>query len=94
MDTAIYWSDLADLTHQTQVEQFNFCTCEEQEYFPYADCPRLDFQHQQWENNTMDIYLEELAKTIALHDPNCECRDCAIYYLLAEEEEPNAQLVL
>ena len=43
MDTAIYWSDLADLTHQTQVEQFNFCTCEEQEYFPYEDCPRLDF---------------------------------------------------
>ena len=40
----------------------------------------------------MDIYLEELAKTIALHDPNCECRDCAIYYLLAEEETTNVFL--
>ena len=35
-----YWSDLAELTHETQVAEFNFCTCEEQEYFPYSDCPR------------------------------------------------------
>lgn len=35
-----YWGDLAELTHAKQVEQFNFCTCEEQEYFPYLDCPR------------------------------------------------------
>jgi hypothetical protein len=34
------WSELADLTHATQVEKFNFCLCEEQEQFPYADCPR------------------------------------------------------
>lgn len=39
-DTVLYWSDLADLTHDTQVEMFNFCTCEEKEYFPYDDCPR------------------------------------------------------
>ena len=39
MDT-LYWSDLAELTHTTQVEMFNFCTCEEKEYFPYDDCPR------------------------------------------------------
>lgn len=37
-----YWSDLAELTHAKQVEQFNFCTCEEQEFFPYDDCPRLE----------------------------------------------------
>jgi hypothetical protein len=35
-----YWSDLAELTHETQVENFNWCGCEEQEYFPYDDCPR------------------------------------------------------
>jgi len=35
------WSEVAELTHVTQVEQFNWCGCEEQEYFPYADCPRL-----------------------------------------------------
>lgn len=35
-----YWSDIANLTHETQVEEFGFCTCEEQEYFPYDDCPR------------------------------------------------------
>ena len=41
MDEVLYWSDIADLTHATQVELFNFCTCEEQEYFPYEDCPRV-----------------------------------------------------
>jgi len=38
----------------------------------------------------MDIYLEELAKTIALHDLDCQCRDCAMFYLLTEREEENA----
>jgi len=34
------WEDMANLTHKTQVEEFNWCGCEEQEYFPYADCPK------------------------------------------------------
>lgn len=34
------WQEMADLTHATQVEIFNWCSCEEQEYFPYVDCPR------------------------------------------------------
>ena len=33
------YSELAELTHATQVERFNWCSCEEQETFPYADCP-------------------------------------------------------
>jgi hypothetical protein len=37
---SISWGELAQLTHATQVEQFNFCQCEEQEYFPFDDCPR------------------------------------------------------
>lgn len=40
-----YWSDLANLTHTTQVETFGFCTCEEQEYFPYDDCPKQDLDN-------------------------------------------------
>ena len=32
--------ELLELTHETQVERFGFCTCEEQENFPYSDCPR------------------------------------------------------
>ena len=39
-EMSISWGELADLTHKTQVEQFNFCSCEEQEYFPYSDCPK------------------------------------------------------
>ena len=40
MDKVMYWSELAELTHVTQVEHFNFCLCEEQEQFPYDDCPK------------------------------------------------------
>jgi hypothetical protein len=35
----------------------------------------------------MTIYLEELAKDISLHELNCDCRDCAIYYFLTEGED-------
>ena len=37
---SITWSELSELTHATQVHQFNWCLCEEQEQYPYADCPR------------------------------------------------------
>lgn len=38
---SISWSELAELTHATQVEKFNFCTCEDNEgnENPYSDCP-------------------------------------------------------
>jgi hypothetical protein len=39
-DDSISWGELAQLTHATQVERFNWCGCEEQETFPYADCPK------------------------------------------------------
>jgi hypothetical protein len=40
-EEVMYWSDLADLTHATQVEKFGFCTCEDNEgnENPYTDCP-------------------------------------------------------
>jgi hypothetical protein len=39
-EMSISWGELAQLTHDTQVAQFGFCSCEEQEYFPYEDCPK------------------------------------------------------
>jgi hypothetical protein len=40
MSESISWSELAELTHVTQVEQFNFCMCEDLEphEYPYPDC--------------------------------------------------------
>jgi hypothetical protein len=32
------WSELAELTHRTQVERFNFCLCEDGDK-TYSDCP-------------------------------------------------------
>ena len=39
-EVILSWGELANLTHASQVELFNFCSCEEQEEFPYDDCPR------------------------------------------------------
>jgi hypothetical protein len=38
---SISWQELSELTHATQVEKFNFCTCEDNEgqENPFADCP-------------------------------------------------------
>ena len=40
LEESMSWQDIANLTHATQVEKFNWCACEEQEQFPYEDCPR------------------------------------------------------
>jgi hypothetical protein len=42
-DKAMSYSELADLTHLTQVEGFGFCLCEDNEgnENPYSDCPNV-----------------------------------------------------
>ena len=47
----------------------------------------IDFSSKLWENITMDIYLYELQQTIALHEDNCDCRDCAMFYFLTGDDE-------
>lgn len=39
-EESMSWQDISNLTHKTQLEHFGFCSCEEQEQFPYVDCPR------------------------------------------------------
>lgn len=41
-DLAMSWSEIAQLTHATQVENFNWCWCEDNEGNPnpYDDCPK------------------------------------------------------
>lgn len=41
---SISWAELAELTHATQVERFNFCMCEDNEgnENPYSDCPTIE----------------------------------------------------
>jgi len=42
MSRDLSWSELAELTHVTQVEHFNFCMCEDLDphEHPYEDCPK------------------------------------------------------
>jgi hypothetical protein len=39
---SIGWSELAELTHETQVYKFGWCMCEDTEphEYPYSDCPK------------------------------------------------------
>jgi len=46
------WQDMAELTHASQVEKFNWCECEQQEQFPYDDCPRVDSSGRKYEINS------------------------------------------
>lgn len=41
-DVVMSWSEVAQLTHKTQVENFNWCWCEDNEgnENPYNDCPK------------------------------------------------------
>jgi hypothetical protein len=39
-DESISWSELAELTHATQVERFGWCMCEGSGTFNYTDCPK------------------------------------------------------
>jgi len=43
------WGELADLTHDTQVEIFGWCGCEDNEgnENPYTDCPTNNEGKQQ-----------------------------------------------
>ena len=36
------WSELAELTHATQVERFNWCSCEDSGTLVYMDCPEKE----------------------------------------------------
>jgi hypothetical protein len=39
---SFYWSELAELTHETQVGIFGWCSCEDNEDNdnPFGDCPK------------------------------------------------------
>lgn len=41
-DEQLSWNELAELTHETQVDKFGFCMCEDLEphEYPYDDCPK------------------------------------------------------
>jgi hypothetical protein len=43
-DDSISWGELAEFTHTTQVERFNWCWCEDNEGNPnpYDDCPKRE----------------------------------------------------
>jgi hypothetical protein len=84
-----YWSELADLTHATQVENFGFCTCEEQESFPYEDCPRFFHVLVSWHDDPSDKTLTNVAIAPSLSDYPDDplLNDDRIFFYFANQEE-------
>jgi hypothetical protein len=64
MNDSISWSELAELTHATQVERFNFCTCEDNEGQdnPYEDCPKSEETLQERADRTNPYLLKREEK--------------------------------
>lgn len=69
---SISWGELAELTHQTQVERFGFCSCEDNEgkENPYSDCA-FSIDHCHCENCNCDKALEEGARVCDLCVSEC-----------------------
>lgn len=46
MQKSYSWQDMVNLTHATQVKEFGFCTCEDNDgkENPYSDCPKKEMQ--------------------------------------------------
>lgn len=76
MEKTYYWSDIAELTHETQVEEFGWCSCEEQEYFPYDDCPReINAKHELiWVS--CDCESDTCQKQVCLDCDDTLAREC------------------
>jgi hypothetical protein len=66
LEESMSWQDIANLTHATQVERFNWCACEEQEQFPYEDCPREGEGRDESYTGNMWRSLVPIASALAL----------------------------
>jgi len=62
---SISWSDLAQLTHSTQLERFGFCLCEDpgdSEDLPYFDCPRYAGNGERVSVNESGLFIDSLGR--------------------------------
>jgi len=80
---SLSYGELADLTHKTQVERYNFCSCEEQEYFPYEDCPRPPFSSYEMVCPDCDGFITQLTR----REPHALCSCGGQYTLITQKEK-------
>ena len=89
---SISWSELAELTHATQVEKFNFCTCEDNEgqENPYKDCPMTIDQAKKIVGNQPTWALKNMVKALQMlpwrNTPEDEQRLIAAKIVLKERK--------
>ena len=79
------WGEVAELTHATQVGQFNYCTCEEMmkgDEPPYKDCPNPKFIAY----DMVCPYCDGSLTQITRGEPHASC-SCGGEYILITERE-------
>ncbi len=62
---SISWSELAELDHESQVERFGFCLCEDpgdSEELPYPDCPRYAGNGERVSVNDSGLWVDSLGR--------------------------------
>jgi hypothetical protein len=80
MSESMTWSELAELTHATQVEKFGFCLCEDAPKV-YSDCPRKRTEV----DDLVDSYVNKLKDGQDGHDAEALDLINEIYKMGGEE---------
>ena len=78
---SLSYQELSELTHETQVERFNWCECEEQENFPYKDCPRV-FTVFDMVCPDCDCFITQITS----REPFANCSCGGIFTLISEKK--------
>jgi hypothetical protein len=97
MNDSISWSELAELTHATQVERFNWCSCEDNEgqENPYADCPKEgELMNEEYLKAKVDLCLNQAEKDLQQEEiaraiKNLQRANSALARIFNLEEEEN-----
>jgi len=83
---SISWGELAELTHATQVEIFNWCSCEELDQKgqipPYRDCPNPKFIMYEMVCPDCDCLISQITR----REPYELCSCGGQYTLITEKE--------
>jgi hypothetical protein len=78
MNDQMSWSELAELTHKTQVEKFNWCSCEDNDgqENPYSDCPKIEVGNCSACNSWDDCLENTICQTCISEQTVVYCGDC------------------
>jgi hypothetical protein len=84
----ISWGELAGLTHDTQVEMFGWCLCEDLDKWekpPHQDCPNPKFISYEMVCPECDCFITQITR----REPITKCSCGEVLTLVSEKESSN-----